>query len=99
MGSTRQVVFWLGCIPTRLLLTHLARRGKQWLRLVAGMIGVTWLSGSITSRKGFFGGHAYWWDERPLHGALWMGYALLDEWRLLAVDTGVGIANHLSNQP
>jgi len=95
--TNRAAIFWLGCIPARTLATYLAARKQQWLRVVAGAIGVTWLSGSVTSRVGAFGGHAFWWDERPLHGALWLGYAVLDEWRLLALDTAFGAANWLGH--
>lgn len=92
----RALIFWGVCIPTRTYLTYLARQGSDTLRIFALVIGTRWLTGFENGNEGFFGGPTFWADERPVHGALWVAYALTDEWRFLAADTVFGAGNWLN---
>ena len=60
--------------------------GGVLLRLFAAVIGVRWLTGLPRSKVGFFGGKAWWKDQRQVHGALWTGYALTQDARFLKSD-------------
>jgi len=53
------------------------------LRVAAALVAANWLSGGVKS-VGFFGGRAWWSEERRLHGALWGAYALGGDWRFFA---------------
>ena len=87
----RAILFWGVCIPLRL---YLASRGDvPALRVAAAVVAYRWAAGLETSRVGFFGGPAFWHDERPLHGILWLGYALSGDARWLYADTGFGALN------
>ena len=89
----RAVTFWLVCVPTRLTLASLGDR--TWLRVAAAGVGATWLLGREMSVEGFFGGPAWWKEERPLHGLLWSLYALSGRSDFLYADTAFGICNWL----
>ena len=71
---------------------------NDWLRVPAAVIAHSWLSGSISGVEGFFGGHAWWAEERPVHGVLWAWYALTGAWQFLAVDTIYGANNWLATR-
>lgn len=88
----RAVLFWTLCIPLRL---YLARQAKDnpYLRAAAAVIAYRWLSGSETAHTGFFGGKAWWADERPLHGLLWGAYAATGRDTFLYADVTVGALN------
>jgi len=47
----------------------------------------------VIKSVGFFGGRAWWSEERRLHGALWGAYALGGDWRFLLVDALLGAGN------
>ena len=67
-ASHRALVFWLGCIPTRSMLTLLARSHNPLaLRAFATVVGYRWTMGLENGRETFFGGPAWWADERELH--------------------------------
>jgi len=85
------MLFWLVCIPLRLYLASLGDRA--WLRVFAAAVGLTWLSGEPKTKIGFFGGPAWWADQRPLHGALWMTYAVTGSSDALYLDALVGVFN------
>ena len=97
--TQRALVFWGGCMPTRFYLALVVARRSKYkdaLRVFAAVIAARWLSGSITKATGFFGGAAWWADERAIHGALWGAYALAGDWRFLAADATLGGANWLA---
>ncbi len=92
----RALLFWGVCIPLRYVL---AAQGDQlWLRAAAAVISTRWLAGYETAHVGFFGGPAWWADERKLHGALWLGYAATGQSAFLYFDTHVGVANWLTER-
>ena len=88
----RAVLFWTICIPARV---YLASRGDEpLLRAAAAVVAYRWLSGRESGHLvGFFGGPAWWADERPVHGALWAAYALSGSSNFLWVDTAFGAGN------
>jgi len=90
----RTLAFWGVCIPARLYIATLARDAnyKNVLRVAAALIAANWLSGGVKS-VGFFGGRAWWSEERRLHGALWAAYALGGDWRFLLADVLFGAGN------
>ena len=89
--TTRNVLFWSVCIPTRL---YLASRGDDpTLRLIAAVVSYRWMSDLENGHEGLFGGRAFWADERPLHGLLWGAYAVTGRSAFLYADTIVGIFN------
>ena len=88
------VIFWGLCIPLR---TYLATRGNDpLLHTAAAVMSFRWLTGKETQRVCAFGGPAFWAKERPLHGALWGGYAATGNPGFLWADTVFGAANWLS---
>lgn len=99
--AARRKVFWQICIPVRTGLAYWAvtRRNTQPLRALAALIGYRWLSGAEMAVEGFFGGPAWWASSRPLHGALWMSYAVTSNPTFLVADTAMGAANWLSQNP
>lgn len=91
----RALIFWGVCVPTRLYLASL--ESTPILRGAAIVISSRWLLGYENGNEGFFGGPVWWADERPLHGAFWLGYALTGNNRFLLADVGIGVANWLIN--
>jgi len=65
------------------------------LCVAAALVAANWLSGGVKS-VGFFGGRAWWGEERRLHGALWGAYALGADWRFLLADVLFGAGNWIS---
>ena len=61
------------------------------------MVGARWLGGLENGDKGVFGGPAWWAEQRPLHGALWLGYAATAEAAYLELDVVLAIVNWFSN--
>ena len=88
----RAVLFWGVCIPLRLSIASSIDRIPAG-RLAAGLLGIWWLAGRETSHVGFFGGPAFWREERPLHGALWTAYAVSGMPRWLYADAALGAVN------
>tara|TARA_R110002072_G_scaffold295358_1_gene466258 strand:- start:883 stop:1167 length:285 start_codon:yes stop_codon:yes gene_type:complete len=87
----RAALFWGVCMPVR---AGLALFGDaQWLRLLALVIGTRWVTGQEKGVHGFFGGPAWWADQRAVHGYLWLGYALSGRRALLVADTAFGAGN------
>ena len=88
---SRALIFWGVCIPLRSYLTLRAKDNREdWLRLFALAIGTRWVTGGEVGNEGVFGGPAFWKDERPLHGVLWLSYGATGVWQFLAADTGLG---------
>ena len=95
-STSRALIFWGVCIPLRSYLTLRAKDNREdWLRLLALFIGAHWITGQEVGNEGVFGGHAFWREERPVHGVLWLAYGATGEWRFLAADTAFGAGNWL----
>jgi len=67
------------------------------MRVAAALVAANWLSGGVIKSVGFFGGRAWWSEERRLHGALWGAYALGGDWRFLLADALLGAGNWIVN--
>lgn len=89
-------MFWAVCIPLRTGIARVATSDLYLLRGVAAAIGARWLGGWEVGHEGVFGGPAWWADERPVHGAMWTGYALSGDSKFLYLDTLYGAYNWLS---
>jgi hypothetical protein len=95
----RELLFWLGCIPTRSYITYRSSIKDEWndtIRVGAFVIA-WWLFGMETGTVGRFGGPAFWAPLRPVHGALWGMYAMTNDWRFLAGDTGLAVVAKLKS--
>jgi hypothetical protein len=89
----RALIFWSVCIPVRTFISYKAMK-HTWLRAPAALIAYMWLSGSHSDAvEGAFGGHAWWAEERPVHGLAWGAYAATGMWEFLALDTAGGAIN------
>ena len=88
----RAALFWTVCIPTRLLIA--TQVPSHMLRPSAFLLGTRWLLfHSHMGTRGFFGGHAFWAPQRPLHGLLWLTYALTGNRHWLLFDAAFGAWN------
>ena len=94
MNLVRFFLFWCACIPARLFVASLGNNAV--MSLIAALIGIWWLSGMETTRVGRFGGPAFWADIRPLHGLLWLLYAITGNCIFLYVDLFVGVLRWLT---
>lgn len=86
----RDLVFHLGCIPVRIALAQFAHK-IPYMRYISAAVGATWLLGLPKRAFGFAGGPAWWAPYRPLHGAIWLGYAATEDNSWLMMDAAVGL--------
>lgn len=107
ISTARIVLFLLGCIGTRFLLTALAywwRHSKQlpymgYVALIPA-IGFTiiYLAGWRKTGAEVFGEKIWWNALRPLHALLWFAFAIAaiyrkpHAWAFLFIDTVIGLA-------
>lgn len=94
----RDVLFWAVCIPLRYSLYLYARTSSLLLRTFAAVVGARWVLGYEQAHVGFFGGKAWWAWSRPLHGTLWLAYAMSNQASFLLYDTWLGAANKFLNK-
>ena len=99
--------FWLGCIPTRILLAFLAKEvvpelneNQKWaVSAAAAVPAAVWLSGVLPPDTNFAGQRVWWHDYRPVHGALWAYYAATLDYRSLVLDVLFGMYVHATKKP
>ncbi len=89
----RTLLFWSVCIPLRYALSEMG--DNTALRGFALLIGSRWVLGLENGDEGVFGGPAWWADERPMHGSLWLAYALTGSGCFLKADVALGALNRL----
>ena len=93
----RTLLFWGVCIPTRYYFATLNVPHKRLATLIVAM---RWLLGYEDGHTGFFGGPAWWANERKLHGMFWAAYTATGESIYLLADVWLGAFNwtvhHLS---
>lgn len=89
----RAVLFWCVCIPTRIAIAQMGSGGSPFLRTVALLVALNWLSGNQDSKKGFFGGPVWWARQRGLHGFLWLMFAITGNAWFLHLDVAIGAMN------
>lgn len=111
--STRALVFFLGCMVTRIglvLLAALVDPRSIWLP-VLGIVGLLGGAGLLNAylRKGptapgaVFGTRAWWNNLRPVHAAMYFAFAALAlarvrlAWVVLAADAAIGAAAFLGH--
>ncbi|CAK0772949.1 conserved hypothetical protein [Gammaproteobacteria bacterium] len=107
-----QTTFLLGCIPARLLLTGIVKEVNNGnLRIISSValsaIGFGFLiiyAFGLRKTGIETGGTKIWWNNlRPIHGLLYLSAAYLvysnahnDAWKVLLLDTIIGLVAHLT---
>lgn len=92
---SRGVLFWGVCMPTRLVIA--SQSESPLVRVAAAVVSYRWLTGMEDGHTGFFGGKAWWADERWMHGVLWGLYAASGNGLYLYGDAGFGAINWLTH--
>lgn len=107
--QTRQLYFWLGCIPARTLLVLLAYylplQYLPYFGIVTLLISIGFIRAYFFSNKdtGFFKGDIWWNDLRLVHSFLYLSFsigAFLQErcsWLFLFADLCIGIISFITN--
>lgn len=102
------LLFLLGCIPTRLFITYIAKTQTQLLKYMAipalaisiGFASIFIFKLRDTGREVL--GQKIWWDNlRPIHSILWGAFAYnafignKDAWIYLFIDTIFGLISFI----
>lgn len=103
--GVRVAVFLLGCVLVRVAIVVVAARvALDWLPLLGlaaavGGIGLIRAYALNTDAPGAVFGSRPWWNGlRPVHGALYLAFAVLAvarvrlAWTVLAADVALGVA-------
>jgi len=105
----RFYLFLFGCIGVRTLFTVAAANVSAATLQIFGFIALLpvlgWLRimlfGERNTGPEVFGGKIWWQNLRPVHTLLWAGFAyraiygFTSAWRLLAIDTLIGLGAFL----
>lgn len=104
----RILLFLFGCIPTRLIITYLAKTYTQYLVFMSVFAGVIatgfasiYLLGLRQTGPEVFGDKIWWNALRPVHATLWGVFAFMafhqntDAWKVLLLDTLFGLVSFL----
>jgi hypothetical protein len=104
METKRLLLFLIGCIGCRLVLTLLAKQYPDYLQYIgiitlAISIGFFYFYFTGSRKTGFetFGEKIWWNKLRPLHGSLYLLFSILAfrkhplAWVVLLIDTLIGI--------
>ena len=107
MMNNRALLFWIGCIGTRLFIVFLAYKyyaNAVFMKVLASLalipaIGFFVIYFFGLRKRGLeVGGELIWWNHlRPVHGILWLSFAISAflgykyAWVFLLVDTIVGM--------
>jgi len=101
----RVLLFLVGCIGTRLLITYLAKTGspqmRRWIAYFAAVVSIGFLTIWLFDlrKTGAEAGGEIWWNElRPVHAFMYGMFAVLvlmysnpDAWMVLLADTLIGL--------
>jgi len=108
----RLIAFLVGCIGTRLWFVYLAKtvspehlRTMGWVALIPAA-GFIYLYMTDSRQTGQEAGGRIWWNSlRPVHGCLYLLFALLaikqdmdSAWIPLAIDVTIGLLAWLKNK-
>lgn len=105
----RYLLFLLGCIPARLLLTYLAKIQITIISYITLIISLgfwyIYLTGSRPTGAEVFGERIWWNPLRPISGTLYLLYSFLvisklntkNAWILLLIDTILGLVAFLNH--
>ncbi len=106
----RYLLFLLGCIPSRFLLTYISKIGSVNIKKILGVIAFVIATGFMYiyltgSRKTGVetGGAPIWWNNiRPIHSLFYYTFAFMiyfkyynDAWKVLFIDTIFGLFSFL----
>jgi hypothetical protein len=99
-------LFYYGCMPLRLGFAYAAYVANEshlrWMGLIALLIGVLFILVWVTKSrnvKGAFGGNVWWSNLRPIHGILYIIFAISalngsrDGYKILLADAGLGFVS------
>lgn len=95
--------FLLGCIPARSLLAYVGKQPEhaKHVAILSSLIGISFIVLFVMGWRETAteaGGVTWWRNQRPLHGAMFLLFALYafkDEpkaWYFLAADVVLGVA-------
>ena len=108
----RELVFLVGCIGTRSLLTFISRNTQllPFVGLIALIISISFIyiyifgSEKADRQLEWLGDKKIWWNQlRAVHGTLYLLFALFAfnkkeySWIVLAIDTTIGLLAWLSH--
>ena len=108
----RLIAFLVGCIGIRLWFVYLAKTVSPeylqimgWLALLPAM-GFIYLYTTDSRQTGAEAGGRIWWNSlRPVHGCLYLSFALLAikqdmdfAWMPLALDVSIGLLAWMKNK-
>lgn len=106
--ATRQIAFWIGCIGIRTMFVYIAYIASKKYLQIMGILALIPAIGFFVIHFGGLrktgievapGGGEIWWSAlRPVHGLLYLVFAILAlsrlrqyAWVPLAIDVSVGI--------
>ena len=107
----RFVLFLGGCIPARLFLAYIAKKGNSYMRQSLGVLTFMIASGfliiyfwNLRQTGVETGGEKIWWNYlRPFHAFMYyyFTYSILfgdkeNAWKILIMDTAVGLLSFFS---
>jgi hypothetical protein len=104
----RLLLFLLGCIPVRLLITYIAFAYPAWLPYMGALalipavaFTVIYICGWRKTGAEVFGGRIWWNSLRPVHAALYFAFAIAalrdshHAWKFLFADVVMGLTAFL----
>jgi hypothetical protein len=116
--TKRNILFLIGCMGVRSTIAYTAKRvgekpelREKWLKTMGYIalipaIGFMYIYLTDSRKTGpeVFGGEIWWNDLRPVHGCLWLAFAIYaiklnaNAWLFLAGDTLVGLLAFLDRR-
>ena len=106
--QSRQLYFWLGCIPTRIILVLIAYflplNYLPYYGIVTLLISLGFIRAFFFSNKnvGFFKGDIWWNNLRLVHAVLYLSFsigAFLEfeySWVFLLIDVIIGMISFIN---
>lgn len=103
------IIFLIGCIGVRTLITYIAKIASKQILMYMGYISIIVGLGFLAiyfgnlrkSDKGAFGEKIWWTNLRPVHGLLYLLFAYnaitgnRDAWLYLAIDVVIAFLSFL----
>ena len=106
--KTRQLYFWLGCIPTRILFVliayYLPIKYLPYFGIITIAMAIGFIRAYFFNKKdtGFFGGDVWWNNLRLVHAFLYLSFSISAfvkynySWVFLLVDVLIGIISFMN---
>jgi hypothetical protein len=106
--TKRILLFLFGCIGLRSYIVYLSSKKEylSYMTVPAFLIGFGFLYIYFTNSRQtgpeVFGDKIWWNDLRPLHGLLWISFAILaalkneNAWKLLLADVLIGLISFIN---